>query len=82
MGFGKVKGGTNVTERKRPAKRELSADELEALKGEPLPDREAMSLVNLNVAIPVDAAIAANVLADESVAYADAEQETDIEQET
>jgi hypothetical protein len=71
-----------VTKRKRPASRELTPEELAEQKGEPLPPREAMSLVNLNVAIPVDAAIAANVLADESVAYADAAQEADIEQET
>jgi hypothetical protein len=71
-----------VPKRKRPAKRELTAEELAQQRAERLPDREAMSLVNLNVAIPVDAAIAANVLADESVAYAEAEQEADIEQET
>jgi hypothetical protein len=71
-----------VTKRKRSAQQELSKEELETQEGEALPDREAMSLVNLNVAIPVDAAIAANVLADESVAEAEAVQEADIEQET
>lgn len=71
-----------MKKRKRPAESELTQEELEAQKGKPLPDREAMSLVNLNVAIPVDAAIAADVLADESAAHADAEQETEIEQET
>jgi hypothetical protein len=70
-----------VRERKRP-RRELTPEEVAELRGERLPDREAMSLVNLNVAIPVDAAIAANVLADESVAYADAEQEAEIDQTT
>jgi len=71
-----------VNRRKRPAKSELTSEELEAQKGEPLPDREAMSLVNLDVSIPVDPAIAANVLADETVADADVEQETESDQET
>ena len=70
-----------MTKPKRP-KRELTPEELAEQKAERLPDREAMSLVNLNVAIPVDAAIAANVLSDESVAYADADQEAEIEQAT
>ncbi|HET7483426.1 MAG TPA: hypothetical protein VFK89_11255 [Actinomycetota bacterium] len=45
-----------------------------------LPDREAMSLVNANLAIPVNAALALNVLSDGSVAYADAQQIGDITQ--
>jgi hypothetical protein len=61
---------------------ELSADELDAQSGEQLPDREAMSLVNANVAIPINAAVAANVLSDGSVAYADASQFSDIDQST
>ena len=52
----------------------LSAQEMEAETAEELPDREAMSLVNANIAIPVNAAIAANVLSDGAVAYADATQ--------
>jgi hypothetical protein len=59
---------------------ELSSEELEEQTGEELPDREAMSLVNANVAIPVNAAIAANVLSDGSIAYADATQDTPIDQ--
>jgi hypothetical protein len=39
-----------------------------------------MSLVNANLAIPVNAAIAANVLSDGAVAYADASQLADIGQ--
>ena len=58
----------------------LSDEELEAESGEELPDREAMSLVNANIAVPVNAAIAANVLSDGAVAYADAEQFADIDQ--
>jgi len=59
---------------------ELSQEELEAQAGEALPDREAMSLVNANVAVPVNAAVAANVLSDGSIAYADADQIGDIDQ--
>ncbi len=54
--------------------RELSRAELEQLAGEELPERAAMSLINANVAAPVNAAIALNVLSDGSVAYANAEQ--------
>ncbi len=41
-----------------------------------------MSLVNLNAAIPVNAAIAANVLSDGSTAGAGALQQTPIDQST
>ena len=58
----------------------LSQDELEAQGGEELPDREAMSLINANLAAPVNAAVAANILSDDSVAYANAEQNVDIDQ--
>ena len=61
---------------------ELSQDELDAQGGEELPDREAMSLINANLAAPVNAAVAANVLSDDSVAYANAEQNVDIDQST
>jgi len=47
-----------------------------------LPDREAMSLVNANVAAPINAAIALNALSDGSVAYANAEQTAPITQST
>ena len=47
-----------------------------------LPDREAMSLINANLAIPINAALALNVLSDGSVAYADADQIGDIAQST
>jgi hypothetical protein len=59
---------------------ELRPDELEAQQAAELPDREAMSLVNANVAVPVNAAIAANVLSDGATAYADAEQYADLDQ--
>lgn len=61
---------------------ELSAEELDAQEASELPDREAMSLINANVAIPVNAAVAANVLSDGAVAYADATQDSIIDQST
>jgi hypothetical protein len=54
--------------------------ELDEQSAEALPDREQMSLVNANIAVPVNAAVAANVLSDGSIAYADAEQDTPITQ--
>jgi hypothetical protein len=59
---------------------ELSKDELEAQQGEELPDREQQSLINANVAAPINAAVAANVLSDGSIAYANAEQANHIDQ--
>ena len=61
---------------------ELTPDELESETGEELPDREAMSLVDLNAAAPVNVAAALNVLSDDSVAYANAEQTADITQQS
>jgi hypothetical protein len=58
----------------------LTREELEELAGEPLPERAAMSLINANVAAPINLAVAANVLSDNSVAYANAEQNVDITQ--
>ena len=59
---------------------ELTPQELEAQGAEQLPDREAMSLVNANVAAPVNVAAALNVLSDGSTATADATQTADIDQ--
>ena len=61
---------------------ELTDDELEAQTGEELPDREAMSLINANLAAPVNAAVALNALSDDSVAIANAEQTGTIDQST
>jgi hypothetical protein len=63
-----------------PRQAGLSAEELERQEAAELPDREAMSLVNANVAIPVNAAVAANVLSDGATAWADAAQNTPIDQ--
>lgn len=58
----------------------LTREELDRIVGEPLPEKAAMSLVNANIAIPVNLALAANVLSDGAVAYADAAQSTPIDQ--
>ncbi len=62
--------------------RKLTREELDELAGEALPERAAMSLVNANIAIPINAAVAANVLSDDAEAYANAEQEAALDQAT
>ena len=57
-----------------------SSHHLEAETGELLPERRAMSLVNANLAIPVNAALALNLLSDNATAYANAVQTGDIGQ--
>jgi len=63
-------------------KRELTAEEIEEQAGEELPDREEMSLVNANVAAPINLAAALNVLSDNSTADATAVQYAPIDQST
>lgn len=86
---------------RKPA--ELSADEIEAQQASELPDREAMTTLldldaqldlaldlaapidaavaaNANVAAPIDAAVGANVLSNASVAGASADQDAPITQ--
>ncbi len=58
----------------------LNREELEKLAGEALPERAAMSLVNANLAIPVNVALAANVLSDNATAVAGAVQDAPITQ--
>jgi hypothetical protein len=60
--------------------RTLTREDLDQLAGEALPEKAAMSLINANIAAPVNAAVAANVLSDNSVAYADATQSATITQ--
>ena len=59
---------------------DVSMHELESQHVETLPDRAAMSLVNANLAIPVNVALAANVLSDGAIAAANAQQATPIDQ--
>jgi hypothetical protein len=63
-----------------PDYKPLTREELNGLAGEELPERAAMSLINANVAAPVNAAVALNALSDGSVAYASATQTADITQ--
>ena len=62
-------------------RRELTSDELEAQGGAELPDREAMSSINLdlgsgidNFAMPINEATAMNIASSDSIAIADADQ--------
>jgi hypothetical protein len=61
----------------RPA---LRPEELEAQALAELPGRAALSLVNANLAIPVNLALAANILSDNAGALAGAVQDTPINQ--
>jgi len=58
----------------------LTREDLDKLAGEALPERAAMSLINANIAAPINAALALNVASDGSVAIANAEQTGDISQ--
>ena len=81
----KVPGGPGKEDRMTETPQEyrsLSREELEAITGEELPERAAMSLINANVAAPVNVAAALNVLSDNSTAVANAEQTADIDQST
>jgi hypothetical protein len=58
----------------------MREDAFELERVDELPDRAAMSLVNANIAAPINAALALNVLSDNSVAYANAVQYAPITQ--
>ncbi len=58
----------------------LSDEQVDELTSEELPDREQMSLINAQVAAPIDAAVAANVLADHSTADAENGPDAPIDQ--
>ena len=60
--------------------KKLTRAELDEMAGEALPERAAMSLINANIAIPVNAAVTANVLSDNATAYANAAQTGQIAQ--
>ena len=66
----------------KPNRDDLTSDELDEQNGEELPEREAMSLIDANVAAPVNAAAALNVLSDDSTAVANAEQSAELHQST
>jgi len=69
-------------QQQQPQEEQISPEELQEQQAQELPDRENTSLVNLNAAVPVNAAVALNALSDGSVAYANAEQTTPITQST
>ena len=61
--------------------RELSYEELLQQEASRLPERDTMDLISLNLAAPINAAVAANVLTADSVAAAVATQTADIAQD-
>jgi hypothetical protein len=64
----------------RLARQSFRRADLEQQEMSELPNREAMSLVNANLAIPVNLGLAANILSDGSIAQAGATQNTPIGQ--
>jgi len=56
--------------------------DMESQQASELPNREAMSLINANIAAPINAALALNVLSDGSIATANATQYAPITQTT
>jgi hypothetical protein len=65
--------------------REVPPEKIEAFRSQQiaeLPNREAMSLVNANIAAPINLALALNALSDHSIAIAQATQYAPIEQST
>ena len=79
---GQELGHANLNRAELAQKGGLSPEEIAAQSGTELPDREALSLVNANVAAPINAALALNVLSDGSIAYANATQTAPITQST
>jgi hypothetical protein len=64
------------------AKQVFNKADIEQQEMSELPNREAMSLVNANIAAPINAALALNVLSDGSIAAATATQYAPITQAT
>jgi hypothetical protein len=62
--------------------REVPMEKIQEQQATELPNREAMSLVNANIAAPINLALALNVLSDNSVAIANAQQWAPINQST
>jgi len=74
-----MEGVTIMADEKKQA---LTPEEIDQQQGEEMPDREEMSLINANIAAPINAAVAANVLSDNSTATANAIQDAPIDQST
>jgi hypothetical protein len=62
--------------------RQLAKQYIDKQSATVLPERDAMSLVNANLAVPINIAAALNVLSDGSIAAAVAQQTTPIDQST
>jgi len=62
--------------------KEVPVEKLQEQQAAELPNREAMSLVNANIAAPINLALALNALSDNSVAIASAQQYAPIQQTT
>jgi hypothetical protein len=58
----------------------LTPEELDDAGIEELPERSALSLINANLAVPVNAVVAANVLSDHAAADADAVQDVPVDE--
>jgi hypothetical protein len=80
VNVGRQEKEERMGEQEQTEYQKLSREELNKLAGEELPERAAMSLINANIAAPINAAVALNVASDNSVAYANAEQTGDINQ--
>jgi hypothetical protein len=63
-------------------RRQLAKQDVDKETAAALPERDAMSLVNANLAVPINIAAALNVLSDGSIAAAVAQQTTPIDQST
>jgi len=63
-----------------PEYRSLTKEELDEMAGEALPERAAMSLINGNIAAPINAAVGLNALSDNSTADATAVQYAPVNQ--
>jgi hypothetical protein len=61
--------------------RDMTLQELDAQRAEFLPERETLDLISANVAAPINAAVALNVLTSDSVAIANATQNVTILQD-
>ncbi len=61
-----------MSEEKKTQKDELSVEELEAQTVDALPEREEMTLIDVNVAVPVNPIVTHNILSEGSAATDDA----------
>ena len=59
---------------------QLSLDAVETEQALELPTRELLSLVNANLALPINAALSANILSDGAAALSNAQQNAPINQ--